>query len=148
MPEEEAKRRYIFLAMELLKEEVSLKDLEQLNIIKSILPQVPMKVINQVWLKNNKNNDSTLADIVEGNVEYEEEVPLPTENESKHADGSHGSGLAPTPSPMTHVTKASTFEKDAEKRMQSYKERKEQLLEVARQHFLQKKHSMQIQKQN
>lgn len=43
-----------------------------------------------------------------------------------------------TISPMVYSTKASTFEKDPQLRMKSYQERKKQLLEVARAHYIEK----------
>ena len=43
-----------------------------------------------------------------------------------------------TISPMTFSTKAATFEKDPQLRMKSYQERKKQLLEVARAHYIEK----------
>ena len=42
------------------------------------------------------------------------------------------------PSPMSFSTKAIAFEKNPSDRMQSYQERKKQLLEVARKHFIEK----------
>lgn len=40
--------------------------------------------------------------------------------------------------PMSYSTKAAAFEKDPQQRMKSYQERKKQLLEIARAHYIEK----------
>lgn len=134
--------------------------------VKGVLPQVPIDVIRRDLIVTN-NVDETITRLLDGTVYYDaepEEAPAPaakkeepvkkeatTSSDAGKAAASSASGqeagqsnpVKPekelkTISPMTFSTKAATFEKDPQLRMKSYQERKKQLLEIARAHYIEK----------
>lgn len=117
------------------------------EVVRGVLPQVPVAVIRRELLVT-KNVDDTIARILDGTVYYEPEVPTITP-ETSQISSKPSESSAPIPSeepiepndpvsPMTFNTKAVSFERNSQQRMKSYQERKEQLLEVARKHFIEK----------
>jgi ancient ubiquitous protein 1 len=119
------------------------------QVVRSVLPQVPIAVIRRE-LQITKNVDDTIARILDGTVYYEPEVPTVVTEPSPPVESTIDSDPKPitlnnvdpidsnAPSPMSHNTKAISFDKNPRERMKSYHERKEQLLQVARKHFIEK----------
>ena len=133
--------------------------------VKGVLPQVPIDVIRRDLVVTN-NVDETITRLLDGTVCYDAEVEVvasvkeepakkPVASPGKAVDkeaasagkeASQANQSSPvktenelkTISPMTFSTKAATFEKDPQLRMKSYQERKKQLLEIARAHYIEK----------
>lgn len=136
--------------------------------VKGVLPQVPIDVIRRDLIVTNNVDETItrLLDRTVYYDAEAEVIPAATKKEEtarkepakKEATSSGGDKAASstagqeavqsnpvktekelkTISPMTFSTKAPTFEKDPQLRMKSYQERKKQLLEIARAHYIEK----------
>ncbi|KAF5279756.1 hypothetical protein FQA39_LY05446 [Lamprigera yunnana] len=108
--------------------------------VKEVLPMVPYNTICTDLMKT-RNVDQTITNILEGNVVYVPEAPTRT-------NFAQSSSNAITIGPSTSKdyrsmndslsTAASSFGKSAQDRMLSFQERKKQLIETARQRYIEK----------
>jgi len=164
LSQDEAKLQYIRLGKNVLNEIMSqsLDLFSMAHTVKNVLPQVPIDVIRRDLIITN-NVDETIARLLDGTVYYDMEtevLPPASVNEVKdvkldekkdtpkasndvsshNKESSNAVNNEPlkTISPMSFNTKAATFEKDPHERMKSYQERKQKLLEVAREHYIEK----------
>lgn len=161
MSKHDASRSYVEVAKRILQAELEDGPMEEwIRIVKGVLPQVPEFVIRHD-LEITGNVDESITRLLDGTVVYEPEIRVKpnnikktNENKDQAKPASNDQTNAQTnqsaqsesnlisnmnaPSPMSFSTKASSFEKNPKERMRSYQERKKQLLEIARKHFIEK----------
>lgn len=95
--------------------------------VKDVLPQVPITVIRKN-IKTTKCIDTTISNILEGNVSYTPELPGQKTQQNPE----------PKNNPSTSKVAASTFGRDSTERHLSFQERKKAFIEAARQKYIAK----------
>jgi ancient ubiquitous protein 1 len=117
--------------------------------VKEVLPQVPLNVIKRD-LAITTNVDETITRVLDGTVSYRPEVVATVSLKPSGSSSSSTllstnlrtctqSGAVASSSELPSLnTAASSFPKNANDRMKSYKERKQALVEASRARYLQK----------
>lgn len=101
--------------------------------VKEVLPLVPQHVIIQDLTKT-RNIDYTISNILDGHVRYTPETPSPTPTTQQSSTPSTSSSNES----MSTQQKQMNFPKSANARMQSFQERKRELIENARKKYIEK----------
>jgi len=108
--------------------------------VKEVLPMVPYNTICTDLIKT-RNVDQTITNILEGHVTYIPETPSTTSSPPTLPSNVN---VAPDTSRHKQIkqdplcTAASSFGKSAQERMLSFQERKQLLIETARQRYIEK----------